>query len=173
MTRHLVLVGPMGAGKTTVGERCARRLGRPFVDTDDVVVALGGASIPELFAARGEAGFRALERQAVGDVSASPEPLVIACGGGAVLDADNRRRLRANGVVVWLHAPAPVLAARVGGGDGRPLLAGRDPQDVLARIVEARVDAYSAAAHAEVDTDGRSVDEVADAVLARFAEVAS
>ncbi len=84
VSRHLVLVGLMGAGKTTVGEVCASRLGRPFVDTDDVVEATTGRVIAEIFATDGEAAFREAERRAVADVCASPEPLVIACGGGAV-----------------------------------------------------------------------------------------
>ena len=111
--RHLVLVGLMGAGKTTVGQVCARRLGRGFVDTDALVEAAAGATIPELFAAEGEAGFRARERTAIADAMASPEPLVIACGGGAMVDPENRRTVRHGGVVIWLQAPPDVLAARV------------------------------------------------------------
>src|SRR5689334_6272521 len=108
--RHLALVGLMGAGKTTVGRRCATRLDRPFVDTDDVIATAAGQSIPEIFASGGEAHFRELERAAIADVCASPAALVIACGGGAVLDPENRRALRASGVVVWLRAPAEILA---------------------------------------------------------------
>ena len=91
--RHLVLVGLMGAGKTTVGRRCAKRLERPFVDTDELVVAAAGVPFAELWSAEEEAGFRVRERAAVADAAASPEPLVIACGGGAVLDSENRRAL--------------------------------------------------------------------------------
>src|SRR6185312_9210730 len=88
--KHLILIGLMGAGKTTVGKRCADRLDRSFVDTDDVVVSLAGMPVDEVFATFGEPRFRELERSAVGDVAASPAPLVIACGGGTVLDPDNR-----------------------------------------------------------------------------------
>jgi shikimate kinase len=165
--KHLVLVGLMGAGKTTVGEACATRLGRPFVDTDDVVVALAGESIDEIFTARGEAAFREIERNAVADVCVSPDPLVVACGGGTVVDADNRKRLRDAGVVVWLRAPVDVLAARVGDGAARPLLAG-DPRGTLARLGAAREAAYQAAAEVTVDTDGRSIAEVCDEVLGAF-----
>ena len=121
---HLVLVGLMGAGKTTVGERCAQLLGRPFVDTDALVESLTGSTVAEIFECFGEARFRAEEHRAVEDACASPEPLVISCGGGAVMDPENRARLRANGFVVWLAASPEVLAARVGSGDGRPLLRG-------------------------------------------------
>jgi len=103
--KHLVLVGLMGAGKTTVGQMCAARLGRAFVDTDDLVETLAHASVSEIFASDGEARFRELEQQAVAEACASPEPLVIACGGGAVLAPANRRLLRAAGTVVWLRAP--------------------------------------------------------------------
>lgn len=164
-----MLVGLMGAGKTTVGRLCAERLGRPFVDTDDVVEALAGLPVPEIFATGGEPRFRELERQAVADVCTGPEPLVIACGGGAVVDADNRRRLRDGGYVVWLRAPAAVLHGRVGGGEGRPLLSG-DPLTTLERLETLRDDAYRAAGHASVDTDGLTAEEVAAEVLARYEE---
>ncbi|MDZ4825465.1 MAG: shikimate kinase [Actinomycetota bacterium] len=165
--QHVVLVGLMGAGKTTVGRRCAALLDRPFVDTDDLVVVLTGMPFPEFFARHGEAPFRELERQAVADVCASPEPLVIACGGGTVLDPDNRRRLRERGVVVWLRAPVAVLATRVGDGADRPLLAG-DPESALRRLDALRAGAYESAAHAEVETGGLDVEAAAEAVLAAY-----
>ncbi len=170
--RHLVLVGLMGAGKTTVGRQCAQRLGRSFVDLDELIMAHAAMSIEEVFREQGEPRFREMEREVVVDVCVSPEPLVIACGGGTVVDADNRRRLRRAGIVVWLQAPTAVLAARVGNDEGRPLLAG-DPAGALERLSALRADAYAAAADSVVETDGRAVDEVTDAVLAAFTEVAS
>jgi len=169
---HLVLVGLMGAGKTTVGRECAQRLARPFVDLDELIMTNAAMTIEELWRERGEERFRELERKVVVDVCNSPVPLVVACGGGTVVDVDNRRRLRDSGVVVWLRAPTAVLAARVGNDESRPLLAG-DPSGALARLSAARADAYTAAADREVDTDGRGVGEVADSVLAVFAEIAS
>jgi shikimate kinase len=164
--RHLVLVGLMGAGKTTVGERCAERLARPFVDTDAVVEATARRSVQELFSEAGESTFRALERDAVRDVTASPAAAVIACGGGAVLDPENRRRLREAGTVVWLRAAPAVLAERVDAdGVARPLLAPRGAVATLQRLAVVRAAAYEAVADAVVDTDGRTVDEVAEAVL--------
>src|SRR3954447_9294739 len=124
--RHLVLVGLMGAGKTTVGQRCAELLERPFVDTDELVVAAAGVPFDELWAIEGESGFRVRERLAVADAAASPTPLVISCGGGAVLDAENRRALRATGVVVLLTASSAALASRLSSDDSRPLLIGGD-----------------------------------------------
>jgi shikimate kinase len=170
--RHLVLVGLMGAGKSTVGTRCAERLGRPFVDTDEEIVTRAAMPFDEIWRTGGEVRFRELEREVVADVCAAPEPLVIASGGGTIVDADNRRRLRATGVVVWLHAPTAVLAARVGEGATRPLLTG-DPGGALARLGAARQGAYEAAADAVVETGERAVEAVADAVLDVYAELCS
>lgn len=168
--RHVVLVGLMGSGKSTVGPRLARRLGRPFVDTDELVVAAAGRDVPGIFAAGGEAAFRDLERRAVADAMASPVALVVACGGGAVLDPANRRALRAGGTVVWLRATPATLAARVGTGEGRPLLAGGGPPAaVLGTLAEVRAGAYEAAAHVAVDTDGLDADAVVEEVAAALA----
>ena len=175
--QHLVLVGLMGAGKSTVGARCAERLGRAFVDVDDVVEVNAGRPVAEIFATDGEPVFRALERAAVADVCASPAPLVIACGGGAMGDADNRRHVRSHGCVIWLTADPDTLAARVGAGTARtqrPLLAGdAAPAVTLERLASVRAPAYEAAAHATVDTASRTIDEVADAVLEEFARCAA
>jgi len=167
--RHLVLVGLMGSGKTTVGRRCAKKLERAFVDLDDLIMTHAAMSIDDIWRDRGEARFREMEREVVVDVCASPVPLVIACGGGTVVDAENRRRLREVGTIVWLRAPTAVLAARVGNDSRRPLLAG-DPAGVLARLAETRADAYAAAADAVVDTDDRDVNAVVAAVIDTFAE---
>lgn len=164
-----MLVGLMGAGKTTVGRRVAERLGVTFTDTDELVEALAGVDVAEIFATRGEEHFRALERRAVADACAAPEPGVVACGGGAVVDPENRRQLRDRGLVVWLTAPVEVLAARVGAGAHRPLLA-TEPATVLRRLETLRGDAYAAAADVRVDTAGRDVEEVVDAVLAAARE---
>ena len=159
----------MGSGKTTVGKRCAQALGRSFVDTDEIVEASSGQTVAELFATVGEIGFRAVERQAVADACASPTPIVISCGGGAVLDADNRRHLQSSGRVVWLRAPAAVLAERIGSTSARPLLANGNPEVTLERLSTLRAGTYAAVAEITVDTDSLAVDEVVDRVLAEFA----
>lgn len=163
--RHLVLVGLMGAGKTTVGQRCAELLDRPFVDTDELVVAAAGVPFDDIWTAEGESGFRQRERLAVADAAASPTPLVISCGGGAVLDADNRRALRTRGVVVWLTASSAELATRLAHDDSRPLLISANKTATLERLRTQREPAYEAAAHVKIPTDGRTPDEVADAVV--------
>ncbi len=173
--RHLVLIGLMGAGKTSVGRRCATALGCGFVDTDDVICATSGLTIPEIFERDGEAGFRTRERSAVAEVLASPEVLVIACGGGAVVDPDNRRALGAAGFVVWLTADPNELAARVTADDVtmRPLLASGPTTATLTRLADARHDAYAAAADVSVATDGLDLGAVTDAVLAEYERAGS
>jgi shikimate kinase len=165
--RNLVLIGLMGVGKSTVGRHCADRLGRRFVDTDDVVVEFAGMPLVQAFALLGEDRLRDLEQKAVADVVASEEPLVIACGGGTVVRSENRRALQAAGIVIWLRAPTSVLANRVGKGEGRPMLTGKQP-DALARLGAEREPVYEAAADAIVEADRGGVEEVADIVLARF-----
>lgn len=166
---HLVLVGLMGAGKSSVGRECAARLDRPFVDVDEAVEAVAGRPVAEIFATGGEAAFRRIERATLADVCASPQPLVVACGGGAMGDPESRRRVRAAGCVVWLTADPATLAARVGQGAAqaqRPLLAGGDPPvATLERLATLRAPAYAAAAHVTIDTTSRTVAEVADLVL--------
>jgi len=175
--RHVMLVGMMGAGKTTIGAECARRLARAFVDTDELIEATAGRTIAEIFSAEGEAGFRVMERAVVADVCASPVPLVIAVGGGAMLDPENRRLAGTNATVVWLRAGPRELAQRVAAqaaetaeaGGERPLLATADPVAMIERLTSLRADAYDAVADVVVDTDDRSIAAVADAVLEELA----
>jgi shikimate kinase len=161
---HLCLVGMMGAGKTSVGTLLAGDLGRPFVDVDSVIEQSTGHSIPDLFVIEGEAGFRDLEQRALGQLLQVEEPLVIATGGGAVLRWGNREAMRSAGRVVWLRARVDTLLARVGTGDGRPLL-GDDPEVALEELLADRRSRYAAAAHHIVDVDERTLDEVVLAVL--------
>ena len=172
--RHLVLIGLMGAGKTTIGEACAGRLGRPFVDTDRIVEAQTGRTVADIFTSGGESTFRAFEKQALADACASPEPLVISCGGGAVLDPDGRKVMRASGIVVWLRAAPSVLAARVTDHlPDRPLLPAIGAREELERLAAVRAPAYEGAAHVTIDTDDRSIDHVVDAVLAEATRCAT
>lgn len=170
--RHLVLIGMMGVGKSSVGRRLALRLGRQFFDTDKMVEDEAGCSVAEIFASEGEPAFRALETAAVRRALESDPYAVIAFGGGAVLDGANASLARRLALVVWLQAPARELARRVSasmrrpGGAARPLLAqGRSPEQVLDEIARQREGAYKAAAHVLVDTSGRSPGQAATAVL--------
>ncbi len=160
---NIVLTGFMCTGKSEVGRRLAKRLGRPFVDTDQLVEARAGKTVAAIFSEDGEAAFRALERDAVAAAIANDEA-VIAVGGGAVLDPLNVERLRGGGVVVCLHADADAILRRVGDVARRPLLAGGDPRATVERLLVERGPAYRSAADVTVDTSGRKVGEVVETV---------
>lgn len=152
--RHVVLVGMMGAGKSSVGRALAARLRMPLVDLDDAVEAAAGRPVAEIFAAEGEPGFRDREEQALALALAGP-PAVVATGGGVVERGVNRQALGADGVtVVWLDAPLAVLAGRVGDGQGRPLLSEAEdgPMTRLAALHARRAPLYQEVAHHRVDT---------------------
>jgi len=161
---HVVLVGMMGAGKTTIGRRLARRLDRPFVDSDEQVEARTGRTVREIFEADGEPAFRSVETDALCEALSSTTPSVVAAAGGTVLAEVNRDAMRAAGTVVWLRADPSVLADRVRNGVHRPLLAD-DPARVLRDLDAARRDLYESVAHHIVDTEGRKPDEVVDALV--------
>ncbi|GGT28768.1 shikimate kinase [Streptomyces purpureus] len=158
----VVLVGPMGSGKSTVGALLAERLGAPYRDTDDDVVSAEGRPIPEIFAADGEAYFREREHLAVRTAVAG-HPGVLALGGGAVVDPRTRRIL-AGQPVVHLSLGVDEALRRVGPGSGRPLLTG-DPRARWRALADARRPLYDEVARAVVATDGRTPEEVARAVL--------
>jgi shikimate kinase len=159
----IALIGPMGAGKTEVGRRLAERLGRPLVDTDELIVERDGRSVSEIFSEESEAGFRAKEVEAVADATSTPGA-VIATGGGVVLDPRNVDALRSSGKVVYLRASAAVAAARLGTGEGRPLLEGTPLGERIAQLIEDREHLYRDAADHEVDAD-KDPDDVVDALV--------
>jgi shikimate kinase len=165
---HVVLVGMMGVGKTTVGQRLAEALGRPFSDSDVEVEARTGRTVREIFDTDGEAAFRRIESQALVDALAAGEPTVVAAAGGVVLDPANRERLRAAGTVVWLQAPVGVLVGRVASGVHRPAVEA-DPEGTLLQMHDARSELYAEVADVVVDST-LSLAEVVDAVLAVVAE---
>ncbi len=161
----VILVGFMGTGKSTVGRLLAARLGRPFVDTDAEIARRAGMSVDEVFRRQGEAAFRRLEAEVVGEV-ASGSGLVVATGGGVLLRPENRRRLEESGFLVLLRATPEVLAARLeaAGLAGRPLLAGGPLPRRVAELLEERRGVYQSV-DVQVDTTGRSPEEVADLVV--------
>ena len=163
---NLVLVGFMGTGKSAVGRRAARRLGRMLVDMDALIEKRAGRSIPEIFRDSGEPCFRALEREAVRDLAAQ-RGLVIAAGGGVVLNPENPADLARTGVVVCLWADPDEILRRVGGDEHRPLLQAPDRRERIAKLLEQRRPLYEAIPD-RVDTTGRTADEVTEEVLRIF-----
>ncbi|MFF9663570.1 MULTISPECIES: shikimate kinase [Streptomyces] len=162
MSPRLVLTGPMGVGKSTVGRLLAERLGVGYRDTDDDIVAAEGRAVSDIFVEDGEPAFRALEKEAVRQALASHDG-VLALGGGAVLDPDTRALL-AGERVVYLSMDVEEAVRRTGLGAARPLLA-VNPRKQWRELMEARRHLYEETATAVVPTDGRTPEEVAEAVL--------
>jgi shikimate kinase len=163
MAPRAVIVGPPGSGKSTVARLVAERLGLSARDTDDDVESAAGATVSDVFVEQGEEGFRALERSAVA-AALTEHDGILAVGGGAVLDPGTRELLRGR-TVVFLDVGIKDAASRIGLNRDRPLLLG-NPRAQWLRLMEARRPVYEQVATLRVETDGRSAEEVATAVLA-------
>lgn len=162
---HIVLVGMMGAGKSSVGRILSRRLGRELLDSDEMIEARTGRTVREIWEADGEPAFRELETEVLCDAIASDAPAIIAAAGGVVLSEANRSVLKGTDAhVVWLLADVDLLLDRVKAGMHRPLL-DEDPEGTLRRMYEERSDLYQEVADAIVSVDNRSINDVAGAVL--------
>lgn len=169
MTRNIIVVGPPGAGKTTVTTQLAERLGVAMRDTDADIEAATGASVADLFVERGEEEFRKLEEQAVRtaleELSASTDGGIVALGGGAILSQETRALLRRSPVqVVLLEVGLSQAVRRVGLGATRPLLLG-NIRSTLKRLLDERAPLYREVADVVVDTDDLTPEQVADRVV--------
>jgi shikimate kinase len=165
---NLVLVGPMGAGKSSIGKRLAERYGLAFADADRDVEERCGTSVATIFECEGEPGFRARERAALAELLAG-EGRLVATGGGAVLDADTRRLLQARGFVVWLQVSVAEQLRRLARDHTRPLLQRDDREAVLHALAQERAPFYGEVSDLDFATDGRSALDAA-AALARTLE---
>lgn len=162
---HIVLVGMMGVGKSSVGRALARRLDRELYDSDEMIEARAGRTVREIWMTDGEPAFRALEADVLAEAIALPTPSIIAAAGGVVLSEANRQVLKSGGAhVVWLLADVDLLLDRVRNGMHRPLL-DDDPEGTLRAMHEERADLYQDVADAIVSVDNRSINDVAGAVL--------
>lgn len=155
MPDNVVLVGPMGAGKSTVGRLLASRLGLGFVDTDAVIEERTGADIPWIFDVEGESGFRQRETNVLRDLLNDNSAMVIATGGGIVTQPENLPLLQSLGTVFYLKASIDQLVARTSKDKKRPLLQVDDPEAKIKALVAERSPLYEAAAHATIMTDAR------------------
>jgi shikimate kinase len=167
MKTRVVLTGFMASGKSAVGKVVARRLGWRLLDSDRELAARAGKPIAAIFEQEGEAHFRRLEREIVAEFAASPDPAVIATGGGALVDEANYRALRPDSVIVCMSARPEVIAARVRrSGEVRPKLleGGRPLEEKIAGLIEARRDAY-ARADVAIDTSDLTIEQAAERVL--------
>lgn len=160
---RIFLIGPMGAGKSSVARRLAGRLDWEALDTDAEIQARTGVDIGFIFEKEGEEGFRVRERAVLEDFC-QREACVIATGGGLVLDPDNRELLRSNGYVVFLNAGLDTQMARTRITQHRPALEGTDKETVLREMLESRLPLYHETAHWTVETDGQRVQQVASRI---------
>lgn len=149
---NVFLIGPMGAGKTTIGRQLARALRLDFVDSDQEIEIRTGASIPWIFDLEGEVGFRQRESAVIAALT-QRQGIVLATGGGVVLDAANRDHLKARGLVVYLCAPLEQLLARTAKDRNRPLLQTEDPRGRLEELLRLRDPLYRATADVIIDTE--------------------
>jgi shikimate kinase len=161
--RNIFLIGPMGSGKTAVGRYLARLLRFSFHDSDADVEAKTGVDIQFIFEKEGEAGFRVRERESIERLT-KLDSIVLATGGGAVIEADNRRALAARGVVVYLQTSVDQQLERTRHGRHRPLLNDTDPEDKLKELMLRRAVLYAEIADITVSTDGRRVQLVAEEI---------
>ncbi len=167
---HIVLVGPMGAGKSSIGRLLAARLQHAFVDLDACIEAEAGATITTIFASEGEAGFRLRECRALGEVLMKSVASVIATGGGAVLDESNRRAMRDAGTVVYLQVDPAMQLQRLQGDDSRPLLSTDNPAQRLVDLQAMREPLYRETADILFDTTRHSPEAAADALATLLAQ---
>jgi shikimate kinase len=169
LRRTIVLVGLMGAGKTSVGKRVAAMLSVPFVDADTHIAEAAGMSIPEIFAQFGEAGFRDGERRVIARLLASP-PCILATGGGAFIDKGTRTEIAAHATSVWIRAALDLLWDRVRGRPGRPLLDTPNPRAVLADLDARRAPLYALADVTVDSVRGASHEAMAATIIAAVRE---
>jgi len=165
---NVYLIGPMGSGKTAVGKRLATLLGKQFLDSDAEIERRCGVDIPYIFEKEGEARFRERERDVIAALTAL-DGVVVATGGGAVLDPKNRERLAATGTVVYLEATVDAQLKRTQPSRNRPLLKAGDPRAILERLMSIRRPLYESLADIRIETTGRQVGAVAADVKAALA----
>ena len=165
--QNLFLVGPMGAGKSAVGRQLARMLHLSFVDSDDEIESRTGVDISFIFEKEGEDGFRKRESKAIDDLSAM-EGIILATGGGAVVDPQNRSHLGARGFVIYLYTTVEQQLARTQRGRERPLLENGDREQILNDLMAIRDPLYREIADLTVETDGRKVKAVANEILEKI-----
>ena len=158
----------MGAGKTTIGRQLARKLNMEFLDSDRVIEERTGADIPLIFEKEGEAGFRKRELAIIDELTQQSN-LVLATGGGAVLDAQNREHLAQRGTVIYLHSSLNSLVERTSKDRNRPLLHGEEhPRDVLSRILKQREPLYRETADLTINTSNNSIRNVIQAIIGQI-----
>ena len=165
-TQHIVLIGFMGCGKSTIGAELRRLLGYRLVDMDGEIEKRAGCRIVDLFAREGEAGFREREHNLLVELSETTEPrTIISTGGGVVLLPDNRRLLPQLGYVVWLKADASLIYERTRRSRSRPILQCENPRERIRTLLEERTPLYRECAHLSIDVGGLNKSEIASGII--------
>ena len=162
--KNIFLIGPMGAGKTTMGRQIAKRLNMTFEDSDHAIEAHTGADIPLIFEKEGEEGFRKREAAIIDELT-QKSGMVLATGGGAVLSEENRQHLKQRGIVIYLHSDIKHLLERVRHDKNRPLLQTADPEAKLREIMERREPLYRETADITINTGQQSIRTVINTML--------
>jgi len=163
MKNNIILIGFMGTGKTTIGKMLARRIGYDFIDTDDLIVNMAGISIPEIFSQFGERYFRQLEQQAI-KLAFNRSGIVLATGGGAVMDPANFSFLKENGYVIALDATEDTLWERLKASKDRPMLFSDNPREKIRSLLEMRCPVYHKA-HFIVSVDKKTPEQLVDEIV--------
>jgi len=166
-TRSVVLVGMMGAGKSSIGRRLSARLAIPFADADTEIETAAGMSIPDIFATYGEAHFRSGETRVIARLLEGG-PQVLATGGGAFMNADTRASISAHGVSIWLKADLEVLMRRIKRRQDRPLLHADDPGEILRALIDERYPVY-AQAHITIQSRDVPHEKIVDEIVTALA----
>lgn len=164
--RKIIIIGPMGAGKTSLGKRLANRLRWKFVDTDQALVSRTGVDIPTIFAREGEAGFRRREHDMLNDILQQPHDTVVACGGGIVLDPRNRRLIAGQALVIFLDVSVARQIERIGNDRNRPLIHAENQREYLESMRALRLPLYQGLADISMSTDGNNFSHTFHTLLA-------
>lgn len=170
-TDNIFLIGPMGAGKTTIGKKLAARLGMTFVDSDEEIERRTGTTIPIIFEIEGEAGFRAREVKVIDELSQGSNT-VLATGGGSVMAAENQACLRQRGTVVYLATSIEEQVRRTRNKRDRPLINTADPEQQLRELAAVREPVYAELANVTVESDGRRANAVVAEILEKLGRLA-
>ena len=163
--QNMILIGFMGAGKTSVGEELAGRFGKTLIDTDRMIEERAGMSISDIFAVQGEEAFRRLETEVLEQLISEASGEMISVGGGLPLREENRKLLKKLGTIIYLRVRPETVLARLKGDTTRPLLQGVDVEEKVNSLLSKRGPIYEMAADRIISVDGRSVEQIADAII--------
>ena len=164
---NIVLIGFMGSGKTSVGEQLSQLLEMDYVDTDNLIIEKSDKTINEIFEIHGQDYFRRLEMETIKNLEVY-ENTIISCGGGVVLNPDNIKSLRQSGTIVWLKASSEEIYRRISNDKTRPLLKDGFTVDHLDKVLKSRLIQYENSMDIEIDTDGRSIEEVCNEIIRKL-----